>query len=32
VVKYLYDSYSHLSLAMLGFLVEVLEKVIKFIL
>ena len=26
VVKYLYDSYSHLSLAMLGFLVEVLEK------
>ena len=26
VVKYLYDSYSHYSLAMLGFLVEVLEK------
>merc|ERR550517_962704 len=26
VVKYLYDTYSHLSLAMLGFLVEVLEK------
>ena len=26
VVKYLYDSYSHLSLSMLGFLVEVLEK------
>ncbi|XP_023347388.1 protein furry [Eurytemora carolleeae] len=26
VVKYLYDSYSHLSLPMLGFLVEVLEK------
>ena len=26
VVKYLYDTYSHLSLTMLGFLVEVLEK------
>jgi hypothetical protein len=26
VVKYLYDTYSHLSLSMLGFLVEVLEK------
>merc|ERR1719394_2377557 len=26
VVKYLYDSYSHYSLSMLGFLVEVLEK------
>ena len=26
VVKYLYDSYSHISLTMLGFLVEVLEK------
>ena len=26
MVKYLYDSYSHLSLPMLGFLVEVLEK------
>jgi hypothetical protein len=26
VVKYLYDTYSHLSLAMLSFLVEVLEK------
>ena len=25
-MKYLYDSYSHYSLAMLGFLVEVLEK------
>ncbi len=26
VVKYLYDAYSHLSLTMLSFLVEVLEK------
>lgn len=27
VVKYLWDTYSHLSLQMLAFLVEVLEKV-----
>lgn len=26
MVKYLYDNYSHFSLNMLGFLVEVLEK------